>query len=47
MQAFIRSTFGHGSVPAIFINQKLVGGNDDLQAAHKGGELKKMLGGKL
>jgi glutaredoxin 3 len=35
---------GQRTVPNIFINQQHVGGNDNVQAAHRSGKLKQMLG---
>ncbi|KAI9207952.1 thioredoxin-like protein [Polychytrium aggregatum] len=32
LQAYIRQTYNHSTVPAIFIHAKLLGGNSDLQA---------------
>ncbi len=40
IQSFLIEEFQHKTVPAIFINQKLVGGNSDLQSKFKRGELK-------
>lgn len=43
VQAAVRTLYGHGTVPAIFFNSALIGGNDDLTALDKSGELPKKL----
>ncbi|KAJ3302346.1 glutaredoxin [Kappamyces sp. JEL0829] len=45
IQEYIGQTFGHDTVPAIFINNKLVGGNSDLQALDRAGRLDTLLRG--
>jgi len=39
----VTNKFKHRTVPAIFIDGKLIGGNSDLQRLHKDGKLKAML----
>ncbi|MEV5358644.1 glutaredoxin [Streptomyces sp. NPDC052693] len=43
IQDYLESKTGQRTVPNIFIAAKHVGGNADLQAAHKSGELKSRL----
>lgn len=43
MQEMLDKTGGAKTVPQIFINDKLVGGYDDLYAANNKGELDKLL----
>ncbi|GAA6039451.1 hypothetical protein JCM8097_009553 [Rhodosporidiobolus ruineniae] len=42
-QAYLADKTGQRTVPSVFINKKHIGGNSDLQALHKSGELKKLL----
>jgi len=35
VQAYLLAKTGQGTVPNVFINQKHIGGNDDLQALHR------------
>ncbi|CAL1542668.1 unnamed protein product [Lymnaea stagnalis] len=44
IQDYLESITGARSVPRVFINQKFVGGGDDVVAKDKSGELKKLLG---
>lgn len=39
IQAAVRNNYGHGTVPAIFFDSKLIGGNDDLTALAGSGTL--------
>ncbi|KAF9077188.1 glutaredoxin [Rhodocollybia butyracea] len=43
IQAYLAKKTGQSTVPNIFVNEKHVGGNDDAQAAHKKGELRKLV----
>ncbi|RPA82100.1 putative glutaredoxin Grx1 [Ascobolus immersus RN42] len=43
LQAAVRELFHHSTVPAVFINHALVGGNDALQATKSKGKLGPML----
>ncbi|GAA5843514.1 hypothetical protein JCM9279_000775 [Rhodotorula babjevae] len=42
-QAYLGDKTGQRTVPSVFIGGKHIGGNSDLQALHKSGELKKLL----
>ncbi|GAA5967680.1 hypothetical protein JCM11641_005733 [Rhodosporidiobolus odoratus] len=42
-QAYLGDKTGQRTVPSVFIGQKHIGGNSDLQALHSKGELKKLL----
>ncbi|GAA5913657.1 glutaredoxin [Sporobolomyces salmoneus] len=46
-QNYLAEKTGQRTVPNIFIDGQHVGGSSDLEAKHKNGELKKLLGGKL
>eukprot|EP00056_Hartaetosiga_gracilis_P004249 m.72941 g.72941 ORF g.72941 m.72941 type:complete len:106 (+) comp11763_c0_seq2:89-406(+) len=43
VQGVIKSKYSHRTVPAVFINGKLLGGCDDTLAAIKNGTFKKMV----
>lgn len=45
MQEMLERTGGRRTVPEIFINDKLIGGYDDLHAANQSGELDKLISG--
>ncbi|GAA5820710.1 hypothetical protein JCM11251_003123 [Rhodosporidiobolus azoricus] len=42
-QAYLAEKTGQRTVPSVFIGQKHIGGNSDLQALHKKGELQKLV----
>ncbi|GAA5878364.1 hypothetical protein JCM8547_007532 [Rhodosporidiobolus lusitaniae] len=42
-QNYLAEKTGQRTVPSVFINKQHIGGNSDLQAKHKSGELKKLL----
>jgi len=42
IQDTLKSMTGQGTVPNVWINGTHVGGNDDMQAAFRSGELKKV-----
>ncbi|KAI9318713.1 glutaredoxin-1 [Dichotomocladium elegans] len=44
IQDYLHKKTGQRTVPNIFINQKHIGGCDDLMAAYNSGSLKKLLG---
>jgi len=43
IQAYLQTKTGQRTVPNVFIKQEHIGGNDDLQAFNKAGELRKAL----
>ncbi|KAG5995730.1 glutaredoxin [Claviceps pusilla] len=43
MQDALEQISGQRSVPNIYIKQKHIGGNSDLQSLHNAGELEKLL----
>ncbi len=43
VQAYVKSTFGHGSVPAVFVKGSLLGGCDSTFAADADGRLAALL----
>lgn len=43
VQEYIKSTYGHRTVPAVFIKGNLLGGCDDTVGAHKSGKLAELL----
>lgn len=43
IQAALAQMTKQRTVPSIFVNNKHVGGNSDVQAAHKSGALQKLL----
>lgn len=43
IQNALQEISGQGTVPNVFIGQKHIGGNSDLQGKHSSGELKKLL----
>jgi len=43
IQDFMKQLTGGRSVPRVFIGGKFIGGGDETMAAHKGGNLQKML----
>ncbi|KAK7115800.1 hypothetical protein V1264_001612 [Littorina saxatilis] len=43
MQSELEKLTGGRSVPRVFINQKFIGGGDEVVSAHKSGKLVKML----
>lgn len=44
IQSALLDMTGQRTVPNVFVNKAHVGGNDNVQAAAKSGELQKMLG---
>ncbi|KAH8835120.1 thioredoxin-like protein [Flagelloscypha sp. PMI_526] len=43
IQSYIKDKFSHRTVPAVFVGQELIGGNDDTQAAFRSGVLEKKI----
>ncbi|GKY90684.1 glutaredoxin [Mayamaea pseudoterrestris] len=46
IQAVLQQMTKQGTVPNVFVNNQHVGGNSDVQAAHKNGSLQKLLNKK-